>query len=167
MYQPWQWLKRGNYSFFSHCRAGTKWLLALKDTLDDCSPELQYLPRKQNSGFFFLCLCVPIEYNKMSQEIRFTKLLVKNNLTECYKWIFISGHPVAQWKCLPFQGHSTGKCCPCHGWHWASGLCYEQTGNIMDWKEETLRFLHQNHEVVWKGLKKTLSHSQTMSTSVI
>lgn len=65
MYRPWKWLKRGNYSFFSHCRAGTKLLLALKFSLDDFSPELQYLPKKQNSGF----LHVPIEHKEMSREI--------------------------------------------------------------------------------------------------
>lgn len=35
-----------------------------KDSLGDISPELQYLPRKQNSGF----LCVSIEHNEMNQE---------------------------------------------------------------------------------------------------
>lgn len=52
MYQPWKWLKRGNNSRFSHCRNGTKLLVALKVLLDDISPELQYLPRKYNSEFF-------------------------------------------------------------------------------------------------------------------
>lgn len=38
--------------------------MALKISLDDFSPELQYLPKKQNSGILY----VPIEHKEMSQK---------------------------------------------------------------------------------------------------
>lgn len=86
MYQPWKWLKRGNYSPFSHCRNGTKLLLALKVLLDDISPELQYLPRKYNSGFLY----VPTEHKEMSQNKDICKYLVQTQLGVCmyHKTVF-------------------------------------------------------------------------------
>ena len=110
MYQPWKWLKRGNYSFFSHCRIGTKLLLALKVSLDDFSPELQYLPKKQNSGFLY----VPIEHKEMSQKIkiRLTNLKIKNNYKATHKsidclypfpYLFSVLLPMTLWGCNCFN----------------------------------------------------------------
>lgn len=62
--------KRGHSLFSSHCMGGTKLLLALKVAFGNFSPELQYLPKKQNSGF----LDVPLEHNEMSQEIGYVQI---------------------------------------------------------------------------------------------
>lgn len=63
MDQPW---KRCKEASLHRCAlpAWDKVTSGSKDSLGDISPELQYLPRKQNSGF----LCVSIEHNEMNQE---------------------------------------------------------------------------------------------------
>ena len=48
--------------------------MALKISLDDFSPELQYLPKKQNSGFLY----VPIEHKEMSQKIEHIRIPGQN-----------------------------------------------------------------------------------------
>lgn len=135
MYQLWKWLKRGNYSFFSHCRTGTKLLLALKVSLDDFSPELQYLPKKQNSGF----LDVPIEHKGMSQEIEHIQISGQNTtwlVSVFHKNIVISG-------CNEAQGNHHQKTpkaqAKCHVMYWATRChgalrsCYEEwLWNIME-----------------------------------
>lgn len=81
MYQPWKWLQRGNYSRFSHCRNGTKLLLALKVLLDDISPELQYLPRKYNSEFF---VCTHRTQRNEPKNRTYANILPKHNLVFAY-----------------------------------------------------------------------------------
>lgn len=64
MEQPWKRLQGGKSASCCALSAWDKVTSGSKDSLGDISPELQYLPRKQNSGF----LCVSIEHNEMNQE---------------------------------------------------------------------------------------------------
>lgn len=161
MYQPHQWLQGGKSAFVAHCRPGTKLLQALRIHWVTLALSCSIcLGNRIQDSCMYPENTMKWTRNKISYSNLWSKRQVARFTDITKGFSFQATMKLSEVICKPPRLFRQGSAAvfqlsPVTRYQLGFMLVlWEQMGTITGDKEENLRFLHQNHEVVWKKIEE-------------